>query len=164
MSHVSESSPPNDELTLVTPTRFDTFPYEKPYDIQLQLMQHLYEAIESRSLAMYDIYQGFEWRQNVLMWSLTRIESPTGTGKTLSLLTAALGWLHDDRERARKGQIAKLVRSLKEKSGATGTPIFLAYIPFPAIVTFHFIVIKTAEPEWVIEQVSLLALTPTIPV
>ena len=60
MSNASENIPPNDELTLVTPTHFDAFPYEKPYDIQLQLMQHLYEAIESRSLAMCDIYQGFD--------------------------------------------------------------------------------------------------------
>jgi chromosome transmission fidelity protein 1 len=58
MSHASDNSPPNDELTLVTPTRFDAFPYEEPYDIQLQLMKHLYEAIESRSLAMYGIYRG----------------------------------------------------------------------------------------------------------
>ena len=51
-SATSENGVPHDELTLATPTRFDAFPYEKPYDIQLQLMRHLYEAIESRSLAM----------------------------------------------------------------------------------------------------------------
>ena len=53
-STTSENGVPRDELTLTTPARFDAFPYEKPYNIQIQLMQHLYEAIESRSLAMYD--------------------------------------------------------------------------------------------------------------
>lgn len=42
-----------DALALTTPDQFHAFPYEKPYDIQLDLMRHLYASIESRSLAMY---------------------------------------------------------------------------------------------------------------
>ncbi|KAL3898360.1 MAG: hypothetical protein SGCHY_002794 [Lobulomycetales sp.] len=48
------------------------FPFT-PYELQLTLMRAVVEAIENR--------------QNALL------ESPTGTGKTLSLLCAALGWL-----------------------------------------------------------------------
>jgi chromosome transmission fidelity protein 1 len=89
-------------LQLTTPTKFNAFPYEKPYGIQDDLMRHLYTAIEKRQV--------------------TIIESPTGTvrqlytahdpptyilqGKTLSLLCSALTWLLDDKERARKGELA----------------------------------------------------------
>ncbi len=45
-------------LTLSTPDTFSAFPF-LPYDIQLQLMQHLYSAIESGKV--------------------TIVESPTGT-------------------------------------------------------------------------------------
>ncbi|KAF5367608.1 hypothetical protein D9757_010662 [Collybiopsis confluens] len=72
-------------LTLPTPESFPVFPYPNPYEIQLELMTHLYEAIESRKV--------------------TVIESPTGTGKTSSLLCASLTWLHDERNRARKGKL-----------------------------------------------------------
>ncbi|TFY61352.1 hypothetical protein EVJ58_g4561 [Rhodofomes roseus] len=74
-------------LKLNTPTSFPAFPFE-PYGIQLDLMQHLYSAIEDRKV--------------------TIIESPTGTGKTLSLLCASLTWLKDEQERARKGQLDAL--------------------------------------------------------
>lgn len=72
-------------LTLSTPETFPAFPF-LPYDIQLSLMRHLYENIEHRRV--------------------TVVESPTGTGKTLSLLCATLTWLRDEQERARKGQIS----------------------------------------------------------
>lgn len=72
-------------LTLPTPDTFPAFPYPQPYAIQIDLMCHLYEAIESRKV--------------------TVIESPTGTGKTSSLLCASLTWLHDERNRARKGKL-----------------------------------------------------------
>ncbi|KIP08638.1 hypothetical protein PHLGIDRAFT_103970 [Phlebiopsis gigantea 11061_1 CR5-6] len=72
-------------LTLPTPEMFPAFPF-LPYDIQLSLMRHLYENIENRRV--------------------TVVESPTGTGKTLSLLCATLTWLRDEQERARKGQIS----------------------------------------------------------
>ena len=46
-------------LSLSTPDAFPAFPYDKPYDIQLELMQHLYRAIEDKAVAV--------------------VESPTGT-------------------------------------------------------------------------------------
>ncbi|WVQ99004.1 hypothetical protein IAU59_006136 [Kwoniella sp. CBS 9459] len=58
--------------SLPTPESFP-FPYPKPYDIQLQLMQTVFRAIEDGKIAI--------------------VESPTGTGKSLSLLTSTLTWL-----------------------------------------------------------------------
>ncbi|KAJ3917495.1 helicase C-terminal domain-containing protein [Lentinula edodes] len=75
----------SDTLILPTPEIFSAFPYTPPYNIQAQLMRHLYEAIENRKV--------------------TVIESPTGTGKTSSLLCAGLTWLHDEKNRARKGKL-----------------------------------------------------------
>ncbi|KAF9778687.1 helicase C-terminal domain-containing protein [Thelephora terrestris] len=72
-------------LSLSTPDAFPVFPYDKPYDIQLSLMQHLYGAIEDKAVAV--------------------VESPTGTGKTASLLSATISWLLDDHERAKKGRL-----------------------------------------------------------
>jgi len=46
-------------LLLSTPETFPIFPYDQPYDIQLNLMQHLYRAIEDKAVAV--------------------VESPTGT-------------------------------------------------------------------------------------
>lgn len=48
-------------------------------------MRHLYTSIEQKKV--------------------TIVESPTGTGKTLSLLCAGLTWLEDDKQRAQKGRI-----------------------------------------------------------
>ncbi|RMZ84335.1 hypothetical protein DV738_g548, partial [Chaetothyriales sp. CBS 135597] len=53
-------------------------PYE-PYDIQLEFMQNLYACIENRNVGIF--------------------ESPTGTGKSLSLICAALTWLRDNTRR-----------------------------------------------------------------
>ncbi|KAJ3733285.1 helicase C-terminal domain-containing protein [Lentinula guzmanii] len=72
-------------LVLSTPDTFPAFPYTRPYTIQTELMRHLYEAIESRKV--------------------TVVESPTGTGKTSSLLCASLTWLHDEKNRASKGKL-----------------------------------------------------------
>ncbi|KAH9980199.1 helicase C-terminal domain-containing protein [Lactifluus volemus] len=76
------------QLTLPTPESFPAFPFDPPYSIQTDLMSHLYSAIECRQIAI--------------------AESPTGTGKTLSLLSSTLTWLDDDKHRARKGQIDAL--------------------------------------------------------
>ncbi|VDB84636.1 unnamed protein product [Peniophora sp. CBMAI 1063] len=96
---MAESLP---SLSLQTPQTFPKFPYDVPYDIQVSLMAHVYESIEQRKVAI--------------------VESPTGTGKTSSLLCATLTWLDDDRDRARKGQ-------LEAASGA-----------------------GSGEPDWVLEQ------------
>ncbi|KAF7299172.1 Chl1 helicase [Mycena indigotica] len=71
------------DLSLPTPSDFPAFPFATPYPIQVQLMQHLYSSIENKKV--------------------TIVESPTGTGKTLSLLCASLTWLTDERNRAKKG-------------------------------------------------------------
>ncbi|KAK7691295.1 hypothetical protein QCA50_004689 [Cerrena zonata] len=74
----------NMSLRLETPHAFSAFPF-LPYEIQLNLMQHLYTSIEDRMVSI--------------------VESPTGTGKTLSLLCASLTWLHDEQDRVRRGSI-----------------------------------------------------------
>ncbi|KAF8195495.1 helicase C-terminal domain-containing protein [Pholiota molesta] len=77
------------DLHLPTPACFPAFPYDPPYDIQTSLMRHLYESIEQKKV--------------------TIVESPTGTGKTLTLLCASLTWLADEKERARKGKMKEVV-------------------------------------------------------
>ncbi|ORY29962.1 helicase C-terminal domain-domain-containing protein [Naematelia encephala] len=63
----------DDGMPLIpTPETFP-FPYPQPYSIQLDLMRTVFQAIESRKIAI--------------------VESPTGTGKSLTLLTATLTWL-----------------------------------------------------------------------
>lgn len=57
-------------------------PYE-PYSIQLEFMQKLYQCIEHGQVGIF--------------------ESPTGTGKSLSLICAALTWLRDDENRQLRG-------------------------------------------------------------
>ncbi|GBE87470.1 ATP-dependent DNA helicase CHL1 [Sparassis crispa] len=74
-------------LKLTTPEAFPAFPFT-PYHIQLDLMRHLYTSIEDRKVSI--------------------VESPTGTGKTLSLLCASLTWLRDEQNRARQGQLDAL--------------------------------------------------------
>ncbi|KAJ7069950.1 helicase C-terminal domain-containing protein [Mycena amicta] len=76
------------DLSLSTPTDFPAFPFATPYPIQVQLMRHLYASIEQKKI--------------------TIVESPTGTGKTLSLLCASLTWLADERNRAKKGILDSL--------------------------------------------------------
>ncbi|KAK1225406.1 ATP-dependent DNA helicase chl1 [Marasmius sp. AFHP31] len=75
-------------LALPTPDDFPAFPYSPPYAIQVDLMKHLYTTIENRQV--------------------TIIESPTGTGKTLSLLCASMTWLQDEKDRATKGKLDSL--------------------------------------------------------
>ena len=58
---------------------FSAFPHP-PYPIQTAFMQRLYTALEVGGLALF--------------------ESPTGTGKTLSLIVGALTWLRDKRAAA----------------------------------------------------------------
>jgi chromosome transmission fidelity protein 1 len=61
-----------DSLILPTPDSFPTFPFETPYSIQVDLMRHLYSAIERRQTAI--------------------AESPTGTVSSQSPLRLGM-WL-----------------------------------------------------------------------
>ena len=54
------------------------FPFE-PYGIQLEFMQQLHACIEQRHFGLF--------------------ESPTGTGKTLSIICGLLTWLQQNRDR-----------------------------------------------------------------
>ncbi|CAE6485365.1 unnamed protein product [Rhizoctonia solani] len=76
-----------DSLHLPTPENFPAFPFQ-PYGIQLELMKSLYTALEDRKVAV--------------------LESPTGTGKSLSLLCGAMTWLRDHKQRAIRGELETL--------------------------------------------------------
>ncbi|KAF8579814.1 DNA repair helicase [Ramaria rubella] len=97
-------APSSDSLTLPIPDAFPSFPYSPPYPIQVELMKHVYDTIEQQKVAI--------------------VESPTGTGKTLSLLCGTLTWLADDKERRKRGQLKSLQGSLQGDN----------------------------EPDWVLEQ------------
>ncbi|KAG0256690.1 hypothetical protein DFQ27_005550, partial [Actinomortierella ambigua] len=64
---------------LTPPTTFPAFPYPTPYNIQLDFMRNLYTCIENRKVGIF--------------------ESPTGTGKSLSMICGALEWLVDNEKR-----------------------------------------------------------------
>ncbi|KAI9594752.1 helicase C-terminal domain-containing protein [Syncephalis fuscata] len=68
------------------------FPFP-PYNIQLDFMQSLYTAIETGKVGIF--------------------ESPTGTGKSLSLLCGALRWIQDNNTRNEQQYEAQLRQSLE---------------------------------------------------
>ncbi|XP_025835046.1 ATP-dependent DNA helicase DDX11 isoform X2 [Agrilus planipennis] len=61
------------ELKISPPNSFD-FPFQ-PYPIQHEFMENLFSVLENKKLGIF--------------------ESPTGTGKSLSIICGALKWLHD---------------------------------------------------------------------
>lgn len=67
------------KLSTTSPDSF-SFPFQ-PYPTQDQFMRALYEVIENGKIGLF--------------------ESPTGTGKTLSIMCGALKWQHDDRTLSR---------------------------------------------------------------
>jgi chromosome transmission fidelity protein 1 len=90
---------------LATPTSFPAFPYPTPYAIQTQFMQQLFECVDQRRVGIF--------------------ESPTGTGKSLSMICGAVSWLMEynrvEQERALEDQsvIELSVSSTKKSSGDT---------------------------------------------
>ena len=58
-------------------------PY-KPYDIQIELMNAIYDCIAESKIGIF--------------------ESPTGTGKSLSLICSSLTWLHDHQNEVAQNQ------------------------------------------------------------
>ncbi|XP_075153701.1 ATP-dependent DNA helicase DDX11 [Haematobia irritans] len=80
------------QKSLITPSDFN-FPFT-PYDIQQQLMTELYGVLENKLIGIF--------------------ESPTGTGKSLTLTCAALKWLEDHEELVRKELLERLEKISKE--------------------------------------------------
>ncbi|KAE8613577.1 hypothetical protein XENTR_v10007766 [Xenopus tropicalis] len=86
------------------------FPYE-PYPIQEQFMEKLYQALEAGKVGIF--------------------ESPTGTGKSLSLICGALTWLQDFETKKRQEEAQALSvadTELKEKdtSASSTEPDWIA--------------------------------------
>ncbi|KAA3670518.1 chromosome transmission fidelity protein 1 [Paragonimus westermani] len=71
---LDESTRPSSDWIPV-PTTFPDFPYPTPYSQQISLMRSVYQTLVEARCGLF--------------------ESPTGTGKSLSLLTASLRWLLD---------------------------------------------------------------------
>jgi hypothetical protein len=87
------------------------FPFD-PYDIQLEFMKHLYNCVETHGLGLF--------------------ESPTGTGKTLSIISGLIAWLrhHEAAEEAARLEIERQhhveeARSDKENDPGGSEPAWL---------------------------------------
>ncbi|KAG5897915.1 hypothetical protein JTB14_014032 [Gonioctena quinquepunctata] len=78
---------------LKTPDIFE-FPFP-PYDIQQQFMQNLYFVLENKKLGIF--------------------ESPTGTGKSLSIICGAIRWLKDRNEFERTSVSQEIAKVETEK-------------------------------------------------
>lgn len=63
-------------------------PFEKPYDVQMQLMEQIYKTIDG------------DYKVGIF-------ESPTGTGKTLSLICSAMCWLRQYKKMERGAELKK---------------------------------------------------------
>lgn len=81
------------------------FPFATPYSIQLDLMRSLYSTVENRQVGIF--------------------ESPTGTGKSLTLTCGVLSWLRDYEEVVGRELVEKIewlkgevVRLERETAGA----------------------------------------------
>ncbi|GAA5901538.1 hypothetical protein JCM6882_006307 [Rhodosporidiobolus microsporus] len=77
------------------------FPFV-PYEIQQQLMDHLYRAMAAGQC--------------------TVIESPTGTGKSLSLISSTLSFLRDAKARARHDLVASVRESVASSESMKDEP------------------------------------------
>ncbi|XP_046889666.1 ATP-dependent DNA helicase DDX11 isoform X2 [Hypomesus transpacificus] len=99
------------------------FPYQ-PYHIQDQFMQALYRALEHGKVGIF--------------------ESPTGTGKSLSLICGALSWLRDHEERRRE-ETASLLQG--EGEATLPSPSSTSPLQSPPAPS-------SAEPDWITDFVQ----------
>ncbi|TIA93190.1 hypothetical protein E3P99_00324 [Wallemia hederae] len=94
---------------------FEAFPF-KPYPIQIDFMQACYSACENSNVAV--------------------LESPTGTGKSLSLLVGCLTWLRDEAIRSKEVTLDRIREQLLANKGNK-----------PAWVIEHTIKLKREDLE-----------------
>ena len=76
---------------------FPAFPFE-PYDVQEELMACVYKVLQKGGVGI--------------------VESPTGTGKTLSLLCSSLQWLVDKREEEEREEEEEEKKKSQEEDGS----------------------------------------------
>uniref|UniRef100_A0A8C7GCA8 ATP-dependent DNA helicase DDX11 n=1 Tax=Oncorhynchus kisutch TaxID=8019 RepID=A0A8C7GCA8_ONCKI len=100
------------------------FPYQ-PYPIQEQFMQALYGALEHGKVGIF--------------------ESPTGTGKSLSLICGALSWLRDHEEKRRQE-----ADRLLQGDGCTSLSISSSL----STTTSSTPPSSSAEPDWITDFVQ----------
>ncbi|KJE96860.1 hypothetical protein CAOG_007120 [Capsaspora owczarzaki ATCC 30864] len=113
------------DALLVPPTDFP-FPFQ-PYSIQRQLMQALYTAIENRRFGIF--------------------ESPTGTGKSMSIICGALTWLRDHEARQ-----VRLGGSLIAAAQGRDQPVQPAGSVAPGVPSGASDAFRdNAEPDWVLD-------------
>ncbi|XP_075998011.1 ATP-dependent DNA helicase DDX11 [Genypterus blacodes] len=100
------------------------FPYQ-PYTIQEQFMQALYSALDQGKVGIF--------------------ESPTGTGKSLSLICGALSWLKDYEEKRRQETAALL----QEGETVLSTPTAQSSASSQSSTMS-----SSAEPDWITDFVQ----------
>jgi chromosome transmission fidelity protein 1 len=124
----NDSTHQEEEDLLTTPSSFPAFPYPTPYDIQTQFMQELFECIDRRKVGIF--------------------ESPTGTGKSLSMICGAVGWLmeRDRAERERSEQNLKEAEKSEATSYNTTTSGYSGGVP-DWVLQHHAVSIANSEKQ-----------------
>ena len=91
---------------LKVPDEFE-FPFE-PYGIQKDFMKELYRTVENGRIGIF--------------------ESPTGTGKSLSIICSALKWLKDHRNRNTLKQLEVTKSSGASNAEVDWIQVFLMFL------------------------------------
>ncbi|XP_069484673.1 ATP-dependent DNA helicase DDX11 isoform X2 [Ambystoma mexicanum] len=102
------------------------FPYQ-PYSIQEDFMAALYRVLESGKIGIF--------------------ESPTGTGKSLSLICGALTWLKDFEEKKKREESEALAGANKEMNRNERTPDTFVHRSVEQLTS-------SLEPDWITQFVQ----------
>ncbi|KAF6339189.1 DEAD/H-box helicase 11 [Rhinolophus ferrumequinum] len=105
------------------------FPFT-PYSIQKDFMAELYQVLEAGKIGIF--------------------ESPTGTGKSLSLICGALSWLRDFEQKKRQEEARLLESETAPLNGGKAQPPFLSSSCHESPDTRR----PAGEPDWVTQFVQ----------